>query len=196
MVRAQDNVGRAGEGVARPPRATPLTGLAAEIGKRTPFAAPEVEAFLNLLRTTTQFNAEVERLLRQHGLSSAGYNILRILRGTREHARAEGSTRIGKACHEIAEDMITVVPDVTRLVDRLEADGLAERTRCASDRRVVYVSITIRGLELLAKIDEPLLRLHRAQLGHLGTADLAKLNELMVRARTGGVQRADAGPTA
>jgi DNA-binding MarR family transcriptional regulator len=38
---------------------------------------------------------------------------------------------------------------VTRLVDRLEADGLVARHRCDRDRRVVYIAITDKGLTLL-----------------------------------------------
>lgn len=153
--------------------------LADEIGKKKPFESPEQEAHLNVLRTAAWLSAPFAELFRAQGISAPGYNVLRILRG----AAATGSGR--RACHEIAEQLVAQGPDVTRLVDRLVAQGLAERCRCDEDRRVVYVQITRKGLELLSKLDGPTLRLHRAQLGHLTREELAELSRLLVEARAG-----------
>jgi DNA-binding MarR family transcriptional regulator len=142
-----------------------------------------VEAFLSVMRTASALGGPVERLLKGHDLSSATYNVLRILRG----AWAAGLEH-GRACHEIGEHMVAQVPDVTRLVDRLAEAGLVERTRCEKDRRVVYVRITRAGLDLLGKIDAPLLELHAAQLGHLRPAEIAQLCELLARARGGAAE--------
>jgi len=49
--------------------------------------------------------------------------------------------------------MIDRAPNATRLTDKLIAKGLVERERCEEDRRVVYVRISPKGLELLARID-------------------------------------------
>lgn len=161
-----------------------VTGLAAEIGKRQPFDLPEQEAYLNLLRTTAQLSGQFAHLLREHGLSEAGYNILRILRGSLLAAQADASAYHGRTCSAIGHEMITHVPDVTRLVDRLEHQGLAERCRCDRDRRVVYVKITPKGLEALASLDGPLLELHAKTLGHMSSEELAQLSSLLVKART------------
>src|SRR5205823_12001244 len=93
-----------------------------------------------------------------HGLTGPQYNVLRILRG-------HGGD--GVPCHEIGGQTVARTPDVTRLVDRLEAAGLAERARTAADRRVVLVRITPAGRELLARLDQPVLDLHRQALAHL-----------------------------
>ena len=71
--------------------------------------------------------------------------------------------------------MITQLPDITRLVDRLLEAGLVERSRTPMDRRLVLTTITEAGLRLLAAIDDPLLRLHHEQLGHLTRSELAEL---------------------
>src|SRR5437867_12720314 len=105
-----------------------------EIKKKKPFDNPAEEAYLNLLRTTTMLAADFERLFKQAGLSEPQYNVLRILRGA-----GGGGTGLGLPCLEIASRMITRVPDITRLVDRLEAAGLVERSRTSEDRRVVLV---------------------------------------------------------
>lgn len=149
--------------------------LGEEIGKKRPFDVPEVETFLNILRTCSLFTAETGRFLKKYDLTEAQYNALRILRG---HGEA------GIASQTIGEQLVAQVPDVTRLVDRLVDAGLAQRDRTSQDRRVVTVTITQAGLDLLAKIDRPLLDLHRGQLGHLSKAEMKALNGLLVKARS------------
>jgi DNA-binding MarR family transcriptional regulator len=150
--------------------------LQQELRKKNPFDSPEQEAHLNLVRTTVMLGGAFERLFKAHGLSGATYNVLRILRGSQPH---------GRPCHEIGEDLVAGVPDVTRLIDRLEKAGLAQRVRCPKDRRVIWIQITKEGLKLLDKLDRPTLDLHRSQLGHLGKRKLKELSELLEEARGG-----------
>lgn len=151
------------------------TSLQQEIKKKHPFDSPEQEAFLNLLRTTDQLQAEFSRLFALHALSGPQYNVLRILRG------AGGD---GLPCLEIAGQMITRMPDITRLVDRLETAGLVERSRTDTDRRVVLVKITPGGLELLAKLDQPVLETHKKVMANLTEDELRELARLLTKARS------------
>lgn len=146
-----------------------------EIGKRDPFTTPEHEAALNIARSASVLEADFTRLFKRHDLSHATYNTLRILRG---HHPA------GVRTQTIGEQLIAHVPDVTRLVDRLVRDGLARRASDPHDRRVVLVHITPAGLRVLAKLDKPVMDLHARQLGHMKRADLEKLSELLVLARS------------
>jgi len=148
--------------------------LQEEIKKKEPFDQPEEEAGLNLLRTVDAIRAPTERLFAEHGLSDSQYNVLRILRG-------HGGD--GIPCSEIGEQMISRMPDVTRLVDRLEQSKLVERARTASDRRVVLVKLTDPGRALLAKLDGPVRQLQVDMLGHLTRAELAELTRLLVKVR-------------
>jgi DNA-binding MarR family transcriptional regulator len=75
--------------------------------------------------------------------------------------------------------MIARDPDVTRVVDRLAARKLVERTRSSRDRRVVEVGITEAGLTLLRELDVHVLRMPRALLGHLGPTRLRQLRTLL-----------------
>jgi DNA-binding MarR family transcriptional regulator len=145
-----------------------------EIKKVNAFEHPEEEAYLNLLRTTTVLYAEFERLFKQAGLSEPQYNVLRILRGV---------GGCGVPCSDIGSRMIARVPDVTRLVDRLEAAGLVERCRIPNDRRVVQVKITQKGRDALAGLDAPLLELNRRLLRHMSREELAELSRLLEKAR-------------
>lgn len=148
--------------------------LRTQIGRKRPFDSPEEEAYLNVLRTGGELDAAFARLFRAHGLTNPTYNALRILRG---HGPG------GVACRVIGEQLVSRVPDVTRLVDRLVEAGLAERDRRGEDRRVVRVRITRAGLSLLARLDRPVRDLHASQLGHLTRAELATLSALLVKAR-------------
>ena len=154
--------------------------LAAEIKKRQPFECPAQEAYLNLMRTYSVLLGPMERLFKQHGISPAKYNILRILRGAKSNGEC-GSH--GLPSLEIADRLITRVPDITRLVDGLEADDLVIRTRCTEDRRVVYVGITADGLALLDRLDGPLMQMHQQTLAHLDEQEMQELNRLLVKAR-------------
>lgn len=135
----------------------------------------EEELYLNLARTTEALNWKIVDLLKNHELTMAQYNALRILRGAGD---------AGLTCGKISERLITKDSDITRLVERLENRGLITRERDEQDRRHVIARITGEGLQLVAEIDEPMLALHRRQLGHLGEDLLEQLNALLILARS------------
>ena len=150
------------------------TSLKDELGKRDNFAAPEQEAHLSIVRTAHMLEAAQNRLFKTYGLSMPGYNVLRIL-------RSAGSE--GKTCSGIRGDLIAQVPDVTRLLDRLERAGYVERRRSSEDRRVVFAHLTDEGDRLLNRLADPVMRLHRELLGHLDREELATLSRLLFKAR-------------
>jgi DNA-binding MarR family transcriptional regulator len=150
------------------------SSLQAELRKKHPFESLEQEAFLNLLRTTDQLNSEFTRLFTANGLSGPQYNVLRILRSSGDD---------GLPCLEIAGQMITRMPDITRLVDRLEMAGLVERSRTESDRRVVLVKITAAGNALLARLDQPVRETHQKVMARLSEDELRELIRLLTKAR-------------
>jgi DNA-binding MarR family transcriptional regulator len=92
----------------------------------------EEEAFIAVLRTADQPNSRAAEMFKQHGLSPTQYNALRIL-------RAAGPE--GLACTEVGKRMINRDPDITRLLDRLEARGLIRRGREQEDRRVIKTRV-------------------------------------------------------
>jgi DNA-binding MarR family transcriptional regulator len=135
---------------------------------------PEEAAFLDLVRTTDMLSRGLVRVLKTEDVSPTQYNVLRILRGSPE----------GLACGEIASRMITRDPDITRLLDRLEKRKLISRCRETKDRRTVMVRIAPGGLEVLTRLDEPVISEHRKQLGHLGQERLRTLGELLQDSRS------------
>jgi DNA-binding MarR family transcriptional regulator len=149
--------------------------LQRELKKKHPFASLEQEANLNMLRTSDQFQNRFGKLFRQFGLTASQYNVLRILRG-------EGKPM---PCLEIAERMIQVVPAMTGLIDRLEKQELVKRHRCIEDRRVIYIEITKKAIDLLHQLDEPVIDLHKQLTGHLTRAELTELSRLLEKCRLG-----------
>jgi DNA-binding MarR family transcriptional regulator len=149
--------------------------LGRELRQGKPFANLEEEVFLNVLRTgDALLQGEVE-VLRGAELTFPQYNVLRILRG---------AGAAGASCGQIGERMVTRDPDLTRLLDRLEARGLVRRARDARDRRVVVAAITEAGLAVLKSLDAPVARVHRERLRHLSREQLETLAELLALART------------
>ena len=144
-----------------------------EVKKKQAFASLEQEAGLNLARTSDRVAIRIERLFRDFGLTPSQYNILRILRG-------EGKPM---PVLEIAERTVAVVPGITGLIDRLEKAEFASRRRCTEDRRVVFVSITDKGLAVLRQLDEPVAELERRLFGHLSEKELKELIRLLEKVR-------------
>ncbi|MFK7960988.1 MAG: MarR family winged helix-turn-helix transcriptional regulator [Phycisphaerales bacterium] len=152
--------------------------LADEVGKRNPFEDPKAEAYLNVVRTASVLAAPLAGLFRRHGLSDASHNVLRILRGVAE--RGDGD---GIAGREIADSMVSRVPDISRLVERLLQAGLVDRAPHPADRRKTLVTITQKGLACLAELDGPVSELHAAQFSALSGSELAELSRLLTLAR-------------
>jgi DNA-binding MarR family transcriptional regulator len=136
--------------------------------------SPEEAAFLDLLRTADVLTRGADWVLKAENLSQTQYNVLRILRGAPP----------GLPCGEIASRMITRDPDVTRLLDRMEKRGLISRSRESRDRRLVLARITPEGLKLVNRLDDPVQKIHRKQLGHMGRDRLQALAELLAAARS------------
>ena len=107
------------------------------------FESEQQKAMLNVLFTANWLRSRQTAVYKPFGISPQQYNILRILRG------AKGRMNM----NSVKERMIDRAPNATRLTDKLIAKGLVERERCEEDRRVVYVRISPKGLELLARID-------------------------------------------
>jgi DNA-binding MarR family transcriptional regulator len=117
--------------------------LKRRIRQEAGFASPSQEAMLNLMVAADHLRSLLDRVCEEFGITHGQYNVLRILSGV----HPEGHPRC-----EIAARMLEKAPDVTRLVDRLEAQGLVERARSEADRRLSITRITGKGLALLEEM--------------------------------------------
>ncbi len=145
-----------------------------EIQQRRPFTSREQEAHLNIVRTAGVLGDGFEQLLKPSGLTGAQYNVLRILRG----AGPDGLCR-----NELRDRLLSRMPDVTRLLDRMEAAGLVDRVRETEDRRMVRTHLTVEGRRLVDALDAAVSAEHERRLGHLSGAELRTLTDLLTKVR-------------
>ena len=110
------------------------------------------ELIVAIVRARDRVLRAADETIRGVGLSEPQFNVLRILRGAGEALPTS----------ELGRRMITRVPDITRLVDRLVDAGLVARKRCTEDRRVVFVTLTRKGRKLVDDLDQPALDEARA----------------------------------
>ena len=105
-------------------------------------------------------------LFERHGITYDQYNVLRILRGV----HPDGHPR-----YEIADRLIRRSPDVTRMLDRLERQGLVRRVRSKEDRRLSITCITKAGLDLLDEIEPERIAVQNEAAARVTEADLRDL---------------------
>lgn len=129
---------------------------------------------LNIMYAQNYVADKLADVFKAHELSGEQYNVLRILRGRK------GSP--ANMC-SIQENMIAKTSNTTRLVDKLLLKGFVTREVCPQNRRKMDVSITQKGLEILAEID-PLVDAAEADLAAgLTDEDLETLNQLLEKYR-------------
>jgi DNA-binding MarR family transcriptional regulator len=148
--------------------------LRAEIKQTKPFDSLEQEAQLSIERTAAVLGHALAEAFKPYGITATQYNVLRILRG---------AGKAGLCRNEVRDRLISQVPDVTRLLDRMEESGLIERERSTEDRRLVSTHITSAGTALLHKLDAPIATVHKEHLGHMSDKQLKTLIELLSLAR-------------
>jgi DNA-binding MarR family transcriptional regulator len=81
--------------------------------------------------------------------------------------------------------MLDKASDASRIVDRLIAKGLAIKKGCDKDKRLVDVTITDKGRDLVQILIEKEDAMIMEMMGNLSEADAHKLNELLDKLRAG-----------
>jgi MarR family 2-MHQ and catechol resistance regulon transcriptional repressor len=104
----------------------------------------QIKAAINVRYTANYLSALQNSFMAKYHITMPQFNILRILRGAKEMI----------SVNTVKDRMIEKSPNTTRLMDKLIDKQLISRERCEDDRRVVYVQIAEKGLELLKQIDE------------------------------------------
>ena len=147
----------------------------------------ELGAWRGLLRAHARLvkalDAELEA---EHGLGVTTYEVLLYLNDS-----PEGRLRM----HDLASSVLLSRSGLTRLVDRLERDGLLERQSCESDARGSFAVLTEAGRARLSEARATHLDgVRRHFLNHLSDDELDQLGAIWDRVLPEG-QRSSAGPT-
>src|SRR3954463_16821754 len=101
------------------------------------------KAGINLIYTFNWVTEQTKNLFEKNGLTAQQFNILRILRGAGQPI----------STLQIRQRMLDKMSDTSRIVDRLIKKGLVKKVTCQGDRRLVDVSISDSGLQLLERLD-------------------------------------------
>ena len=132
-------------------------------------AVPEMRAVTSLMRVQQLVLAELDEILRPHGLTFARYEALVLLTFSRR-----GSLPLGK----MGERLQVHPTSVTSIVDRLEAQGLVRRRKHPTDGRAVLAEITDDGRALVEQATADLVSADFG-VGALESPELDQLSGLL-----------------
>jgi len=125
---------------------------------------------LNLRVASFLIFGNFEKLVSEYGITATQYNVLRILKGIHPGAMAR--------C-DIASRMIERASDITRIIDRLEKQGLAVRDRTQEDRRISLSKITEKGLRIVNELRPIIEKEHKKITKNLTEEECSILSELL-----------------
>ena len=138
------------------------------------FRSTAAQAFVGLVVAAEHLSQEMGDLCAAHGITGDQYNVLRILRG----AHPDGHPR-----REISARLMRRSPDVTRMLDRLAAQGLVTRAQGDEDRRASVARITPKGVAMLERLDpeaEALMKRLTSALSADELRELARMCDALV----------------
>ena len=130
------------------------------------------KATINLIYTCNWMMEQSKAIFDDAGITPQQFNILRILRGAGEPL----------STLQIRQRMLDKMSDTSRIVDRLVLKGLAKKSICKLDKRLVDVLITERGKKLLEKLDQKNSQMD-ATLQNITDTEAKTLNRLLDKIR-------------
>ncbi|MGE5682083.1 MAG: MarR family winged helix-turn-helix transcriptional regulator [Bacillota bacterium] len=133
------------------------------------FNGSEHEALLNLFLANNFVKKKIDDVCAKFGITNAQYNVLRILKGVHPN---------GYPRCEIIPRMIDQAPDVTRITDNLERQGLIIRSNSIEDRRLSITKITEKGIELIRQMDNEINMVTNCLKDSLTREEILQLSEI------------------
>jgi DNA-binding MarR family transcriptional regulator len=128
---------------------------------------------INLLFTANWLNEQIGKMLSEEGVTQQQYNILRILRGS--------ATPLSTL--KIRERMLDKMSDTSRIVDRLIAKELVVKNTCEKDKRLVDITLSPKGLDLVDQLDQFNDRID-ALLKGINESEAQTMNQILDKIRT------------
>ncbi len=141
--------------------------------KQSKFANEYQKLMINLLFTGNWVYYHNKKFLKPYSISPEQYNVLRILRGQKPKPAS---------VNLLNERMLDKMSNVSRLVEKLRAKELITRTESSDDRRQVDITITKKGLKVLAEIDQKMIDLEE-MFSSISESKAQQLNDLLDEVR-------------
>ncbi len=156
------------------PKKSPQANLKLDLDK---LDDERIDAFGMLIEAHAEAARTVTATMSDGGTNQQFFGVLIRLGRTPGHA---------KRMTELAHDMTVSTSGLTRLVDRMESEGLIERQPCPEDRRGFLVALTTRGLRELTDVADLHLEAIDAAIGeHLDAEQITMLTDLLRIVRDG-----------
>jgi DNA-binding MarR family transcriptional regulator len=114
----------------------------------------------------------LDKFFLPYGITLLQFNILRVL-------YVRDPDIAGLPTGSFAPRMMSLNPDIPRMIDRLVKSELLERVPSPSDRRVVLVKLTQKGIDLVEDITPALLAHNKKLFGAMPVSELVELAELL-----------------
>jgi len=149
-------------------------GLENELGLYT-YESSEEDTFLGLQRTVSLLDATFLELFKTQDITGPQYNILSILSNSSSPLTLK----------ELMESSVVRVPDLSRMIDRLENNNLVTRNPSELDKRSSLVTLTSKGKRLVRDLAPQMKKIHQAQFSGLTKNQLKELNGLLAKLRQG-----------
>ena len=130
------------------------------------------KAIVNIIFTNNWIMERTKEIFERGDITPQQYNILRILRGAKEPL----------STLQIRQRMLDKMSDTSRIVDRLLKKELVKKVVCITDKRLVDVTITSKGLELLDELDKYNDELDNV-LNSISEQEVCTLNQLLDKIR-------------
>lgn len=131
------------------------------------------KATLNILYTSYWMRDNVSSTMKEIGITSEQFNILRILKGKHPEAMC---------VKDIASRMIEKSSNVPRILDRLVAKELVMRNTSKEDKRETIISLTDTGIQTLQRANDALAAINKQTIG-INNEEAAVLNQLLEKLR-------------
>lgn len=136
------------------------------------------DVHINVLLLANRALDSLDEICQPHGITHQQYVALWTL-------CLAGDPEAGVAMGTVADGLLNRASDTTRLIDRLEKSGLAERLANPADRRSVLVRATADGQRVFAAVTPTLQAFHRRQWSNLEADEVEVLHGLLAKALWG-----------
>lgn len=130
------------------------------------------KATFELIKTGHWLTDTVTKELKEFDIYEPQFNVLRILKGAKGKPLSVST---------ILDRMMQKSSNVTRIVDKLEAKGLVERTLSKEDRRRMDIIITKKGEDLLLKLNDKVEEIHKPLRDNLSDDEFETLEKLILK---------------
>ena len=138
------------------------------------FRNEHLRSMVNLLYSHSWLEERLKKFFKQQHVTMQQYNILRILRGS----------GMPLSTMQIRERMLDRMSDTSRIIDRMLLKNIVVKRPNETDKRLVDITITQKGLAVLEELDRVNDKMD-AIAGNLTAEEAKMLNDLLDKLRGG-----------